>query len=69
MIFRNFNLFLFDINNKFFKKIIIFTFIEIFTIVDIFKLFQFVDFLFKTNVVIFVKHTNLFNREIQLLKR
>ena len=48
---------------------IIFIFIEIFIIVDIFKSLQFVDFSFKTSVVIFVKQTNLFDQKIQFLKR
>ena len=55
MIFRNFNSFLFNINNKFFKRINFFIFVETFTIVDIFKSFQYVKFLFKINVVTSIK--------------
>ena len=64
MIFQNFDNFLFEINNKFFKRIIIFTFVQIFTILNLNYTFKFVDFLFKINVVIFVKQTSLFKQKM-----
>ena len=48
---------------------IIFIFIRIFINLNLFYTFKFVNFLFKIDVVIFVKQTNLFKQKIQFLKR
>ena len=67
VIFFNFNSLLFDINRKFFKKIIINILEKTFIISKIFKFFIYANFFFKTNVVILIKQIDLLNRKIQLL--
>ena len=67
--FKFFTTFFFDIDRKFFKKLINLEINQKLDETNIFKFFSYHDFFFKTNVVTWIKQMNLSNRKIKMLNR